>query len=237
MAIFELRNRAYSDNTISEVAGKLLPAHPTGRYSNFSSLWKKTRRPSGYLPRPTTCATKENDLFPCCLSCGATDPENVKELLARRSANAGWLTADWWWDFGWVLPAGFVDYGIGVTVPSPSVERDRVFVHKPDLSRGYLDLDLEAHSKAGADQHEARAKVSTYANYERVAFEGQLVASSYGDIYVAIPDLWWFGDGKEIWQRFSFQSPVMPYEFSNLVQTGDSIKVENGKVVFMGVEL
>lgn len=238
MAIFELRNRAYSDNTISEVAGKLLPAHPTNRYSTFSQLWRKTRRPSGYLPRPTTCASKTDGFFFCCLSCSAaTDPENVKELLARRSANAGWLAADWWWDFGWVLPAGFVDYGIGVTVPSLPVERDRVFVHKPNLLRGYLDVDLAEHAKVGADQHEARAKVSTYASYEQVAFEGQLVVSSYGDIYVAVARPWWFGDGTKIWQRFIFESPIMPYELSNLVQAGYNIKVESGKVMFMGAEL
>lgn len=234
MAIFELRNRAYSDNTISEVAGKLLPAHPTGRYNSFTDLWKKTRRPSGYLPRPTTCATKENDLFPCCLSCGATDPENIKELLARRSANQGWLTADWWWDFGWVLPEGFVSLGVGVTVPSLPVERDRVFVHKPNLSRGYLDLDLEAHAKVGADQHEAKAQIVNFAN---VSFEGQLTVTTSGDIRVAVPRTWWFGDGKEIWQRFIFQSPVMPYELSNLVLDNDNIKVVNGKIEFMGVEL
>ncbi|MEG5159582.1 hypothetical protein QUB37_03915 [Microcoleus sp. AT3-A2] len=238
MAIFEVRNRAYSDNSISEVAGKLLPLHPTARYNSFTDLWKKTRKVGGYIPRPKTCITAEDDLFPCCLSCAAiTDPENVKELLARRSANAGWITADWWWDFGWLLPAGFVNLGIGVTVPSPPVERDRVFVHKPNLSRGYLDLDLAAHAKVGADQHEARARVSAYANFEQVAFEGQMLVSVYGDISVAVPRSLWFGDGKEVWQRFIFQNPVMPYELSNLVLAGNNMNVEDGKVVFMGVEL
>ncbi|MEG4273798.1 MULTISPECIES: hypothetical protein [unclassified Microcoleus] len=234
MAIFEVRNRAYSDNSISEVAGKLLPLHPTNRYSSFSDLWKKTRRPSGYLPRPTTCATKDNDFFFCCLSCGATDPDSVKELLVRRSANAGWISADWWWDFGWLLPAGFVNLGIGVTVPSPPVERDRVFVFKPDLTRGYLDLDLDSHAKAGADQHEAKAQV---VNFNNVSFEGELTVNTSGDIRVAVPRSQWFGDGKKIWQRFIFQAPDMPYELSNLVLDNDNIKVVNGKIEFMGVEL
>jgi len=122
-------------------------------------------------------------------------------------------------------------------VPDPPVKRDRVFVFKSDLSRGYLDLDLNEHARAGTDQHEAKAKVSTYASYEQVAFEGQLVASTEGNIYFAVPRSWWFGDGKEIWQRFIFESPIMPFELSNLVLNGDNIKVENGKVLFMGVEL
>lgn len=236
--MFEVRNRAYSDNSISEVAGKLLPAHPTARYNNFSDLWKKTRKAGGYVPRPTTCLTAENDFFPCCLSCAAVvNPESVKELLARRSANAGWLNADWWWDFGWMLPEEFVKYGVGVTVPIPPPKRDRVFVLKSDLTRGYLDLDLEAHAKAGANQHEAKARVSDYANFELVAFEGQMLVSKSGDISVAIPRPWWLGDGKEILQRFIFQNPVMPYELSNLVLDGGNIKVENGKVSFMGIEL
>lgn len=218
------------------MAGKLLPAHPTGRYSGFTNLWKKTRRPSGYLPRPATCATKENDLFPCCLSCGVTDPENIKELLARRSANAGWLTADWWWDFGWVLPAGFVSYGIGITVPNPPVERDRVFVHKPNLSRGYLDLDLKAHAKAGADQHEAKVQILSSVS-QLVSFEGQIIADSLGTIAVAVPRTTWFLDGKEIYKRFIFERPVMATVPPDVLLHGDNIKVEEDKVLFNGIQL
>lgn len=221
------------------MAGKLLPAHPTNRYSTFSDLWKKTRRPSGYLPRPITCVTKDNDFFFCCLSCGATDPESVKELLARRSANAGWLSAEWWWDFGWLLPEGFVNFGIGTTVPSPPVKRDRVFVFKPDLRRGYLDVDLATHAQSGADQHEAKARVAIRANDEFVSFEGQILISTDGNISVAVPrpQSLWYEEGKKIWQRFMFQNPVMPYELLNLVLDNDNIKVENNKVLFMGVEL
>lgn len=236
--MFEKRNRAYSDNSISEVAGKLLPAHPTARYNTFSDLWKKTRKVGGYVPRPRTCLTTEDDFFPCCLSCAAvTDSESVKELLARRSANAGWISADWWWDFGWLLPEEFVKLGIGVTVPDAPAKRDRVFVLKSDLSRGYLDLDLNEHANAGADQHEAKARVSAYGNFELVVFEGQMLVSTYGDISIAVPRSQWFGDGKEVWQRFIFEFPVIPFELSNLVLSGDNIKVDNGKVVFMGVQL
>jgi hypothetical protein len=114
--MFESRNRAYTDNDTAEVAGKLLPAHPTGRYKKFPSLWKKTRQLSGYVPRPKNCTENEDDFFPCCLSCAAVKTataENLKETLVRRSANVGWLTAEWWWDFGWTLPENSLGTGLG----------------------------------------------------------------------------------------------------------------------------
>lgn len=234
MTFFKQKTRTRFDYSL-EFAAKRLPAHPVSRYSTFSKGWKSTRKRAGYVPWPKN---NSDDLFPCCRTCQTIDrPASANEPIWRKTANVRWLRAEWKWDFGHLLPAGLMDYGVGVTPPAMPVERDRVFVFKPDLSRGFLDLDLKEHAEAGADQHEAKARVSSYPNFELVAFEGQLLVSVLGDISIAAPRSWWFGDGKEIWQRFTFENPVMPFELSNLVLHDGNIKIENGKVLFMGVEL
>lgn len=234
---FEIRNRAYIDNNISETAGKLLPAHPTARYKDFSPLWKKTRRLGGYLPRPTTCATNEtNDFFPCCLSCSSpSDLASLKEKLAYRSANVGWLSADWWWDFGWILPEDFLKLGIGITVPTVPAERDRIFVFTPDFKRGYLDLDLEEHARAGAEQHEARINIPKI-SFVNVTFPGEIIATTSGRIQVAIPRTTWFGKGVEVWERYIFQTIEMPFNLPILVD-GDDLIREGDKILLHGVAL
>lgn len=234
--MFEVRNRAYVDNSISETAGKLLPVHPTARYKSFPSLWKKTRKLGGYVPRPTTCVANEaNDFFPCCLSCGSpSDLASLKEKLAYRSANAGWLSADWWWDFGWMLPEDFVKLGIGVTIPSVPVERDRIFVFTPDLKRGYLDLDLEAHARAGAEQHESRVKIVS--SSALVNFVGEIVATRTGRISIAAPRATLFGKGIEIWERYIFQGIEMPFNLPILLDGGDFTQ-EGGKIFLNGIAL
>lgn len=142
------------------------------------------------------------------------------------------------WDFGHLLPAGLIDYGLGVTPPVPQPERDRVFVFSPDLSRGYLDLDMEEHAKAGGDSHEAKARVvSSSPTSELVVYEGQLLVNSSGYIGIAVPRAKWWTDGKEIWQRFIFELATMPYDLQNLVVHGDNVKIENSKVFFQGVQL
>lgn len=230
-----MRNRAYTDNNTSETAGKLLPLHPTARYKNFPDLWKKTRQIGGYVPRPKTCMTDKNDFFPCCLSCTAiSDPETVKEKLARRSANAGWLSADWWWDFGWILPEGFVGYGIGVTPPVPQPPKNYVFVLDPSLKRKRLEFTLEEHAKLHGDlQHEAKIRIVSFAS---VNFPGEIIASSTGQIQIALPRVTWFGSGIEISQRYTFESIEMPYDLP-ILRHGAEIQVNNDKVTLNGVEL
>ena len=233
--MFELRNRAYTDNDTTEVAGKLLPAHPVARYKKFPLLWKKTRQISGYVPRPKNCTGSEDDFFPCCLSCAAVKTtENLKETLVRRSANAGWLSAEWWWDFGWTLPEEFVGYGIGVTPPDPPVERDRVFVLDTDFKRQYLDIDLKEHATAGANQHEARIKITTTA--PNVNYPGEIIVTSYGRIFIATPRTRLFGKGIEIYERYIFEAIEMPYLLPILL---DNVNFEKkgDKILLNGVEL
>lgn len=234
--MFEVRNRGYTDNSISETAGRLLPAHPTARYKSFPNLWKKTRQLGGYVPRPTTCvANKTNDFFPCCLRCGSpSDLASLKEKLAYRSANAGWLSADWWWDFGWMLPEDFVKLGIGITVPTLPVERDRVFVFTPEFKRGYLDLDLEEHARAGAEQHEARIRITNFA--VNVNFPAEIIASTSGRIEIAVPRTVWFGKGVQVWERYIFQAIEMPFNLPILLDGGNFTR-EGNKILLNGVEL
>lgn len=231
--MFEVRNRAYTDNDTLEIAGKLLPAHPTARYKSFSSLWKRTRQMGNYVPRPATCMTPKTDFFPCCLSCAAvSDPETLQETLVRRSANAGWLMAEWWWDFGWTLPVEFVSYGIGVTPPEP-VERDRVFVFDSEFKRKYLEVSLQEHAVAGADQHEARIKITALSN---VNYAGEIVANSFGQISIAVPRTTLFGKGIEIYERYIFQSIEMPFDLPVLID-GENFVQEGGKIFLNGVLL
>jgi hypothetical protein len=232
--MFQIKDRAYSDNTISEVAGKLLPLHPTARYKNFPNLWKKTRQVGGYVPKPAVCAPPENEIFPCCLSCQNSNLENLTEILARRMAYAGWLSAEWWWDFGWVLPEGFVSLGIGVTPPTAPVERDRIFVFTPDMSRGYLDVEMEAHARAGADQHEARIKITS--SFTNVNYPGELIATGNGQILIAVPRTVLFGKGVEIFERYIFQSIEMPFDLPILLDGGNFTR-EEGKILLNGVAL
>lgn len=188
------------------------------------------------MPNPKN---NQDDLFPCCRTCQLLDRQpSSNEPIWRKTANAAWLRAEWKWDFGHLLPAGLISYGLGVTPPVPQPKRDRLFLLKPDLTRGYLDLDLQVHAQLkNGDQHEAKARVSVFLGSESVVFEGQLLVSTTGDIRFAVPRSQWFGDGKEIWKRFIFESPVMPYDLPNLVLDGDNIKKVNNKIEFMGVEL
>jgi hypothetical protein len=236
MTFFKQRTRSKIDNN-KEFAAKRLPAHPVSRYHTFSAVWKATRKIDGHLPRPKN----NNDLFPCCRTCQIiARPEAANEPLWRKKANVDWLRAEWFWDFGHLLPSGFIDYGVGVTPPVLKPERDRIFVFNQtdaEAKRHYLDIDMEEHAKAGKIQHEAKVRISDYPYSELVSFEGQLLCSSDGELLIAVPRDTWWTDGKEIWQRFIFKSPTLPYELDNLVLRDDHIKTEEGKVLFMGVQL
>jgi hypothetical protein len=234
--MFKLRNRAYTDDNTVEVVGKLLPLHPTARYEKFPDLWKKTRHIGGYVPRPKTCMTNKTDFFPCCLNCAAvSDPETIKEKLARRSANVGWLSADWWWDFGWTLPKGFVGYGIGVTPPVLQPPKNYVFVFDPNLKRKRLEFTLEEHAQLHGDfQHEAKIKISSS---DLVFFPGQLIASSTGRIKIALPRTTWVGSGIEVWQRYIFEAIEMAFDLP-ILQHGAEIQVtSDDKLTLNGIEL
>ena len=160
--------------------------------------------------------------------------ETLTETLARRSANVGWLSADWWWDFGWTLPPDFVKLGIGLTPSRVLPELNRVFVFKPDITRGYLDLDLESHAQAGADQHEARIKVADV--LPLVNYPGEIIAMRGGQIFIATLRTTLFGRGVQIYELYAFQAITMPYNLSILVD-GSNFTKEGDKILLDGVEL
>ena len=230
---FKQKTRSRFD-FVSEFAGKQLPAHPITRYHTFSPVWKSTRKKGGYVPRPNR---GDEDLFPCCLSCQVTTRgTQPSEPLWRKEANASWLRAEWRWDFGHTLPEGLIGYGVGL-VPPTLIERDRIFVFDESTSRQYLDVLLEEHALLGDIQHEAKVSIFSSPSFGNVNFEGQMVASVYGNIYVAIPRPSFWGDGAEIWQRFTFENIEPPYDLSSLVLRDDNIEVKDGKVFLKGIQL
>lgn len=233
--IFEIQNRAYSDNDTPEIAGKLLPAHPINRYKTFTKLWQQTRKIGGYVPRPAACAAKQEDYFPCCLKCAiSVDAGSAKEVLAHRSALAGWLLAEWVWDFGFTLPEEFVSFGVGITVPEAPAKRDRVFVFTPDLRRGYLDTALEEHAAAKINQHEARVRI--FSSLPNVQYPGEIIASTTGTIRIAISRDIPFGQGITVSDRYSFWPIEMPYNLPILVNNSDIVR-EGDKILLHGVAL
>jgi hypothetical protein len=151
-----------------------------------------------------------------------------------RTANIQWLRASWFWDFGHLLPAGFIDYGLGVTPPKLQPERDRVFVFKPNMNRGYLDLDMEAHARAGAEQHEARVKIASFSG--NVNFPGEIVANTAGQISISTPRTVLFGKGVQIYERYIFQPIEMPYNLPILLDGGDFTR-EGDKIFLNGTPL
>lgn len=191
------------------------------------------------MPRPKRL-TSPDDLFPCCLTCVAVSEKekDLSEPLWHQKAYAGWLQAEWFWDFGFTLPEEFISFGIGITPPPMPVERDRVFVHKSDFSRGILDVSLEKHAECGEIQHQTKVSMYSQALFANVLFEGQFVADRSGGFYVAVPRNWLFGNGKETWQRFIFQPISMPYNFNNILIHGDNIKMaKNNKILLNGVQI
>ena len=233
----EVKNRSYSDNDTPEIAGKLLPLHPIDRYKSFSALWKQTRKMGGYVPRPSACAANEEDYFPCCLKCAQPPADRTRELLARRSAQASWLTAEWCWDFGFTLDEEWLFFGVGITAPNMPVERDRIFVLNPELKRGYLEISLQEHAKLkGKNLHEAKVKVYTNPGFASVSFPGEIAVSPTGSIWVAQPRSTFLGQGKAVFERFIFEPVQMPYALPVLVH-GDDIIVASGKVSLRGIAL
>jgi hypothetical protein len=229
---FKQKTRTRFDST-PEFAAKRLPAHPVSRYSNFSPKWKATRKRSGYVPWPKN---NNDDLFPCCRTCQTwRSPENAAKPLWYKTANVGWLRAEWFWDFGHLLPADFINFfGIGVTPPTLKPPRDRIFAFKPDLARGWLDLDIEEHAQAkGADQHEARIKIAATA---QVNFPGEIVANTSGAISIALPRTVLFGRGVEIYERYFFERIEMPYDLPILID-GENFVREGSKILLNGVTL
>lgn len=159
---------------------------------------------------------------------------SLQEILVRRSANVGWLSAEWWWDFGWTLPEEFVSYGVGITPPEPPAERDRVFVLDPEYKRKYLELDLAEHAAAGADQHEARVKIVS--SFPSVNYPGEICATKSGLIYVAKPRTILFGRGIEIWERYIFEAIEMPFDLPVLLDGIDIVR-EGDKILLNGIAL
>ena len=230
MTFFRQRTRTRFDTSI-EFAAKRLPAHPVSRYGSFSPMWKATRKIGGYVPWPKN---NNDDLFPCCRTCQAiTKPASANEPLWRKTANIGWLRAEWKFDFGHLLPEGFISYGVGVTPPLLQPERDRIFVFKPDFSRGYLDVNMEAHARAGAEQHEARVKIGSFF---QVNYPGEIVATKTGQVSIAIPRTVLFGTGIKVFERYIFQDIEMPFNLPILIDGGDFVR-EGDKILLNGVAL
>lgn len=195
-------------------------------------MWKATRKRGGYVPNPKN---NNDDLFPCCHTCQVfSKPESDTKPLWYRTANAGWLRAEWFWDFGHTLPAGFIAYGVGVTPPVLQPKRDRIFIFKPDNSRAYLDLDMEAHATAGADQHEARIRI--IASSASVNFPGEIIASTTGRIQIAFPRTVPFGRGISVSERYIFEAIEMPFSLPILTDGGDFVR-EGDKILLNGVAL
>src|SRR5919202_338821 len=233
MEFHQLKRSQFND--IPEFAAKRLPLHPTTRYSNFTETWKSTRN-NQYVPRPKRLQSQD-DLFPCCLSCSAQESkENVTEFLWHRKAYAGWLQAEWMWDFGFNLDEEWVLLGVGITPPLPPIERDRIFVYTPDLRRGYLaNLSRQEHSQLkGDDLHEAKIKIASF--FENVNFPGEIIATSTGLILIAVPRTTLLGKGVAIYERYFFENIQMPYNLPILVH-GSEIVVENDKVLLNGITL
>ncbi len=159
--------------------------------------------------------------------------DDSQEILVRRSANVSWLQAEWYWDFGWTLPKEFVGYGIG-TAPDPPLERDRVFVLDPDFKRKYLEVSLQQHAAAGADQHEARITIVNF--FPNVNYPGEIVATRTGTIYVAKPRTRLFGAGISISDRYIFEAIEMPFALPVLLDGSDIVR-EGDKILLNGIAL
>jgi hypothetical protein len=232
MTFFKQKTRSKFDST-PEFAAKRLPAHPVSRYSTFSPMWKATRKRAGYVPWPKN---NNDDLFPCCHTCQAiAKPESATKPLWYKTANVGWLRAEWFWDFGHLLPAGFISYGVGVTPPPLRPERERIFVFKPDISRAYLDLDMEEHAQCKGDQHEARMRIVTSLG-QTVTFPGEIIATTSGLILIALPRKTLFGKGITIFERYAFEIVEMPFSLPILTDGGNIVR-EGDKILLNGVEL
>ena len=129
-----------------------------------------------------------------------------------------------------MLPAGFVSYGVGVTPSVLQPERNRIFVLRPDNSRAYLDLDIEAHATLKGNQHEARIKIVNVTPL--VNFPGEIVATNTGQIRIAMPRTVLFGRGVEVFERYYFESVEMPFvlpilmDGANFVREGNTILLD-----------
>ena len=194
-------------------------------------MWKATRKIGGYVPNPKN---NSDDLFPCCHTCQAfIKPESASKALWYRTANVGWLRAEWFWDFGHLLPEGFIMLGVGVTPPPLRPERDRIFVFKPDISRAYLDLDMEKHAQCKGDQHEARVRITTSSNAN---FPGEIIGTTGGRILIALPRTFFFGKGLTILERYIFENVELEFSLPILTD-GGNVTREGDKILLNGVEL
>lgn len=230
----KIRQRTRSRFDINrEFAAKQLPAHPVSRYHCFSELWKTTRRKGGYVPIPNNT---NDGLFPCCLNCQSQNQINSKtdapnQPLWHRKANAGWLQAEWKWDFGHTLPPDFVKYGVGITSPLMPIDKNKIFFLDESSNRVYINENLEEHATLPGDrQHEAKMRITLTPLYNNVDFVGQMTASNNGTIAVAVLRDPPFGDGVAIYDRYIYQYIEMPYNLpvlitSNFVVNADRISL------------
>jgi hypothetical protein len=134
-----------------------------------------------------------------------------------------------------MLPAGFISYGVGVTPPPLRSSVDRIFVFKPDLSRAYLDVDMDKHALCKGDQHEARIKIVTSSG-QNVNFPGEIIATTAGQLLIAVPRTTLFGKGIQIFERYIFAAVEMPFSLPILTHGGDIVR-EGDKILLNGIGL
>lgn len=158
-----------------EFAALKLPAHPVTRYAGFRNKWKSTRKVD-HAPTPANKKKVEACCFQCLKLSGAIAPGQLpNRAIWEKTARHRWLDARWIWDFGFLLPAGLIDYGVG---ESPDIAgflepKDYLFDQDPTTFNdapvvldedGKNNLTLTDHATlTGDDLHEPKLRVFNFA--------------------------------------------------------------------------